>query len=217
MVLDESELSKALAQYGGTNFSLDCVVAGRSARVAMTSDQVLLAVENEGAHAASFARVQVSGNGRERDIAFDGLSIVVTFASEGDGDRLVRVLGVRKEMHQAPSALFTVSGSQTGATAGALRPESGLPMPGTAGHRIATAQSSYETWAAIAMWSSTLLLGVAVLDLVLCWVVALVSFGSGAPLVGLIWLLFSAVSAAIPLCLGSLTKAVLYRNVVVNP
>jgi hypothetical protein len=197
----DARLDEILSAHGRMNFSQNCTVSGHAGRLTMDDRSVFLAtVENSGSVAsAAFLDVQVSGSGTTRTITL-GAPYDVTFVSEASCQRFLRVLGVRQDV-VAPRP--------------AAAPESEAVQAwsaSTGGSAHATGPAArYKDWCDYALFASTFLLVVAWLDLVVGAIFAVVLFFGGSPLAALIWLVVAAAGFALPVCLGSATRMIVYR------
>lgn len=197
----DARLDEILSAHGRMNFSQNCTVSGHAARLTMDDRSVFLAtIERSGSPtSAAFLDVHVSGSGPTRTITI-GAPYDVTFDSEASCERFVRVLGVRQDVvapRQPATQGSTPAQARSASTGGSAR--------------AASPAARYKDWCEYALLASTFLLLVAWLDLVVGAIFAVVLFFGGSPLAGLIWLVVAAAGFALPACLGSATRMIVYR------
>lgn len=207
---EDSVLSDILAPTGRTNFSQDCTVDGGAARLAMNEREVLLAVAggDRGVLRAEFAQAAIDGDGLARQVRLGTDITVVSFDSDHSAQRVARVLGVRTEgANRSGDRGSGPYGSGLGA---------GPPAP-TAAYRTGNAGTHaspsrlYRQWMEYTLLTSTLLLVVAWLDLVGGVILTFVLLANGSGAAGLLWLLVTAAGCAMPLCLASLARMIVFR------
>jgi hypothetical protein len=192
----DGQLDEMLASHGRMNFSQACRSSGRLARLTMNDSTLFLAVADSAGTVsqAALASIDVRGTGATRTVVLDAPHDV-TFDSDSDCDRFLRVLAVRKDA-LAPRRTSTPASARAGSGQSA-RPTGPI--------------ARYRQWSDYALAASTLLLAVAWLDLVGGVISAIVLLVNSSPLGALIWVLIAAAGFALPACVGSATRMIVYR------
>ena len=201
---DEHDPEQLLAGFGRLNFRQPCTVEGRTALLAMNEQNVFLAVADDpgSTTSAGFGDVDVVGDGTARTVTFGGRPWQVSFATDDDAARFVRVLGVRRQATAISPALVGHQARDPLAAAGAAR--------SSRAHDITDAER-YRRWSDWALMASTFLLVVGWADLAIGAIAAVVLFLEGTALSALVTLVVTVAGCALPFCLGSLSRVVVIR------